>query len=85
METGRTYILKLVFPEEFLVTGYPTIQTALRAKRLGAFEYVTKPFTRQELRSVVVRGLRVHKNLDLPKNILQGLRSPAAVRSSPFM
>ncbi len=41
-----------------MITGYPTIQTALRAKRLGAYEYVTKPFTRQELRSVVVRALR---------------------------
>ncbi|HLE05643.1 MAG TPA: response regulator, partial [Anaerolineales bacterium] len=40
--------------ETIMITGYPTIQTALRAKRLGAFEYVTKPFTRQELRSVVV-------------------------------
>src|SRR3972149_6860701 len=44
--------------ETIMITGYPTIQTALRAKRLGAVEYVTKPFTRQELRSVVVRGLR---------------------------
>ena len=31
---------------------------AVRARRLGAFEYVTKPFTRQELRSAVVRALR---------------------------
>src|SRR4030066_364286 len=38
--------------ETIMITGYPTIQTALRAKRLGAFEYVTKPFTRQELRGV---------------------------------
>lgn len=41
-----------------MITGYPTIKTALRAKRLGAFEYVTKPFTREELRSVVVRAIR---------------------------
>ncbi len=41
-----------------MITGYPTIQTALYAKRLGAFEYVTKPFTRQELRSVVIRAIR---------------------------
>jgi CheY-like chemotaxis protein/glycine cleavage system H lipoate-binding protein len=44
--------------EIIMLTGYPTIQTALNAKRLGAFEYVTKPFTRQELISVVVRALR---------------------------
>ncbi len=44
--------------QTIMVTGYPTIETALRAKRLGAFEYITKPFTRQELRSVVVRAVR---------------------------
>lgn len=41
-----------------MITGYPSIQTALYAKRLGAFEYVTKPFTRQELHSVVIRAIR---------------------------
>lgn len=41
-----------------MITGYPSIQTALYAKRLGAFEYVTKPFTRQELHSVVIRAMR---------------------------
>jgi CheY-like chemotaxis protein/glycine cleavage system H lipoate-binding protein len=41
-----------------MITGYPSIQTALYAKQLGAFEYVTKPFTRQELRSVVIRAIR---------------------------
>jgi CheY-like chemotaxis protein/glycine cleavage system H lipoate-binding protein len=45
-------------PEAIMITGYPTIRTALLARRLGAFEYVTKPFTRQELRSAVVRALR---------------------------
>lgn len=44
--------------QTIMITGYPTIKTALRAKQLGAFEYVTKPFTRQELLSVVVRALR---------------------------
>ncbi len=44
--------------QSIMITGYPTIKTALRAKQLGAFEYVTKPFTRQELRSVVVRAIR---------------------------
>lgn len=41
-----------------MITGYPSVDSALEAKRLGAFEYVTKPFTRQELLSVVVRALR---------------------------
>lgn len=44
--------------QTIMITGYPTVKTALKAKKLGAFEYVTKPFTRHELRSVVVRALR---------------------------
>jgi CheY-like chemotaxis protein/glycine cleavage system H lipoate-binding protein len=44
--------------ETIVITGYPTVGSALRAKRLGAFEYVTKPFTRQEILSVVIRALR---------------------------
>ncbi len=48
--------------ETILITGYPSVQSALRAKKLGAFEYVTKPFTRQELLSVVVRAVRCDKD-----------------------
>jgi DNA-binding response OmpR family regulator len=44
--------------ETIVITGYLTVESALRAKQLGAFEYVTKPFTRQEILSVVVRALR---------------------------
>jgi len=36
----------------------------IQARRLGALEYVTKPFRRMELRSVVIRALtgRVYRN-----------------------
>jgi CheY-like chemotaxis protein len=41
-----------------MITGYPTIRTALEALRLGAVDYVSKPFTRQELLGPVKRTLR---------------------------
>lgn len=44
--------------ETIVITGYSSVESALKAKQLGAFEYVTKPFTRQEILSVVVRALR---------------------------
>ena len=50
--------------QAIMITGYPTIQTAMTAKRFGAFEYITKPFTRQELRSVVIRAIRHGKQQD---------------------
>ncbi len=39
-----------------MVTGYATINTALQATQLGAFDYIAKPFTRSELQSVVRRA-----------------------------
>lgn len=39
-----------------MVTGYPTIKTAVQAVKLGAFDYLPKPFTPSELRSLVARA-----------------------------
>jgi CheY-like chemotaxis protein/glycine cleavage system H lipoate-binding protein len=39
-----------------MITGYATMRTALQALRKGAFEYVAKPFRREELRSVVKKA-----------------------------
>ena len=41
-----------------MITGYPTISTAVKALRLGAVDYLAKPFTRQELLAPVSRALR---------------------------
>ena len=38
-----------------IVTGYPTIKTAVESVKLGAFDYLAKPFTPKELRSLVSR------------------------------
>ena len=45
-------------PPVIMVTGYPTISTAVKALRLGAVDYLAKPFTRQELYGPVNRALR---------------------------
>ncbi len=41
-----------------MITGYPTIRTAMQALRLGAIDYIPKPFTRQELLGPVNRALK---------------------------
>lgn len=41
-----------------MITGYPTIGTAVKALRLGAVDYLAKPFTRKELLAPVNRALR---------------------------
>jgi len=40
-----------------MITGYPTMKTAVQAVKLGAFDYLPKPFTPKELRVLVSRGL----------------------------
>jgi len=41
-----------------MITGYPSIRTAVQSLRLGAVDYLAKPFTRQELLGPVNRTLR---------------------------
>jgi FixJ family two-component response regulator/glycine cleavage system H lipoate-binding protein len=42
-----------------MITGYATINTALQAMQLGAFDYIAKPFTREELLKVIERAASV--------------------------
>lgn len=51
-------ILQTKYPDilPIMITGYATINTALQATQLGAFDYIAKPFTREELRNVVKRA-----------------------------
>jgi len=41
-----------------LITGYPSIENAVRGMKEGARDYVTKPFTPDEMRLVVDRALK---------------------------
>ncbi len=55
-------LLKIVKDKEpetdiIMITGYATVQTAVEAMKLGAFDYISKPFTPDELRSVVDRAI----------------------------
>jgi DNA-binding NtrC family response regulator len=40
-----------------VITGYATINTAIKAKELGAFDYIAKPFSKQELLEVIHRAI----------------------------
>lgn len=40
-----------------MITGFPSVKTAVESVKLGAFDYITKPFTPAELRAVVRRAL----------------------------
>ena len=59
--------------EVMMITGYPTIQGAVAAVKAGSQDYLTKPFTGEELLSAVRRVL----------DILQARRNAQSVPAQP--
>jgi DNA-binding NtrC family response regulator len=51
--------LKKISPETrvIMLTGYPTLETARRARELGAFDYCIKPLDIEELEEKVAEAL----------------------------
>lgn len=43
--------------EVVMVTGFPTDETAARARELGAFDYLAKPYQIMELRAVLEKAV----------------------------
>jgi DNA-binding NtrC family response regulator len=41
-----------------MLTGYPTLETARQAQKLGAFDYCIKPIDKEELEEKVARALQ---------------------------
>jgi EAL domain-containing protein (putative c-di-GMP-specific phosphodiesterase class I)/ActR/RegA family two-component response regulator len=63
--TGRDLDLPFV-----LVTGFPSLDTAIEAVEYGAFHYLRKPFQPQELTALVTRAVRVRRLARLKRQAL---------------
>jgi len=44
-----------------MMTAYSDTDTAIEAMKLGAFDYVTKPFENQEIRQLIEKGLKAYQ------------------------
>jgi DNA-binding NtrC family response regulator len=42
-----------------IITGYASIETAVESARMGAFDYLPKPFTPNEIRNVTENALQL--------------------------
>ena len=62
MDILRAVKSKGIFSEVIIITGYATVQTAVEAMRLGATDYISKPFSPDEL---IINVNKVFQNYDL--------------------
>jgi signal transduction histidine kinase len=73
--------------EAIIITGYGALDTAIEGLRLGAFDYISKPFDVHHILSLVERGLERRrsrtrlKNIrsDFISNVSHELRTPLSV------
>ncbi|MBN1853773.1 MAG: sigma-54-dependent Fis family transcriptional regulator [Pirellulales bacterium] len=56
-----------------IITAFGNLETAVRAIKNGAFEYVVKPFGIEEIRSVIQRALRIPPPQSPPKDLTEGI------------
>lgn len=61
-----------------MITGYATVETAVRALRHGVDDYVTKPFNIEELRKVVSRSLQTARIERENRDLIQRLKETNA-------
>jgi len=72
-----------------MVTGLSQIETAVKSMKLGAFDYLPKPFDPDELKLVVKRALErrqlLQENIDLRSEVSSKYRFENIIGSSPQM
>lgn len=84
MEVLKT--LNKTYPDLLVIifTGYATIDNAREALKEGAFDYIPKPFTNEELKSVVENAVKAKENgkytkmMDLMAIVSHELKSPVS-------
>ncbi|MDA8387322.1 MAG: sigma-54 dependent transcriptional regulator [Nitrospiraceae bacterium] len=80
--------MKITTPS-IVMTAFATVQTAVEAMKLGAFDYITKPFVLEELMMVVDRAIGVselrNENRMLRKQLRKKYRFDGLIGDSPRM
>lgn len=58
LEASKKISLDMV---NIVITGFPSIDSAIEAMKIGAYDYIPKPFTPEQLRQIVKRGVERSK------------------------
>jgi|GEM_PF-197295 len=73
MEVIRTVKEKSPETEVVVITGYASVPSAVESMKLGAFDYLPKPFTEEEFKSAVEEALKGKKKAVLEESIAPAL------------
>jgi DNA-binding NtrC family response regulator len=61
LDVLRETVSEKIDTPSIVITAHATVQTAVEAMKLGAFDYITKPFNLEELYMAIKRALDVSK------------------------
>jgi DNA-binding NtrC family response regulator len=75
--------------EVILITGHASAETAVRAMKEGAFDYITKPLNIEELRVIISKAIEkqqiLSENISLKKQLRDKYEFSNIIGSSPAM
>ena len=58
-----------------IITGYATLENAVQSLKVGAFDFIPKPFAFEELLGVVQRAMKFRETINLSRENRTGLNS----------
>ena len=81
--------LSAPLPAVIMITGYASVETAVEAMKLGAYDYVTKPFKVDDLQMTIQRALdfqcAVRENVYLKKELKERYKFENIIGTSAKM
>lgn len=80
-------LIKMTHPNMFviLMTAYAGVDTAVEALKLGAFDYMVKPFDLNDLKALIHRTLELHQVRKQGSDILLPIELPNAERKGHIL
>lgn len=89
MELLRTCLTDAPSTPVIMMTAYGTIKDAVEAMRIGAFDYITKPFDLDEMMLTVAKALQLRsiteENIRLKKELTSFYNAPNIIGESKAM
>ncbi len=79
-DIGGLDVIKMIKEEQpdtmmVMITGYSTVDSATQALKTGAFDYIPKPFTPDEITTVVGKALQTKERLAKEREEQEALRA----------